>query len=135
MAWSITPAEDGTYDWSCFQSAYGSASGNAPTLPAAKVELAIAEAELFEAPYPDAMKAAMRDDPGRFVLVDYSEGRWASEPRGWVDVIRCVLGLHRAVASGRSGTLWIERCSCGAFGPAPWTFLSRTERRARWRRG
>jgi hypothetical protein len=66
MAWSITPNPDGTWSWSAFQSAYGAASGTAPTFAAAKVELAIAEAAICGTPYPPSVEQAMRADPAWF---------------------------------------------------------------------
>lgn len=59
---------DGRWHWSCMQSAYGLASGTADTLPQAKIELAIAEAELLEKPFPPTVVEAMRADPVRFAV-------------------------------------------------------------------
>jgi hypothetical protein len=66
MGYGIERNEDGTFDWWCASSAYGAAAGTAQTLAEAKVELAIAEADMFEHPYPPAVCAVMRSDYERF---------------------------------------------------------------------
>jgi hypothetical protein len=44
------------------------------------------------------------------------QGRdWLYEPRGWGDVIRCLLGRHASVMIGRVDDLNVRRCSCGAI--------------------
>lgn len=63
--WEIKHTEEG-WEWACVQSAYGARMGTSPTKAGAKIELAIAEAELFEAPYPPEVAKAMREDPERF---------------------------------------------------------------------
>jgi hypothetical protein len=40
--------------------------------------------------------------------------RWHTYPRGWVDVIRCRLGYHRAIMTGYVSE-HVDRCSCGAI--------------------
>ncbi|HEX6685749.1 MAG TPA: hypothetical protein VF062_23440 [Candidatus Limnocylindrales bacterium] len=108
MAWQITPADDGTYDWSAFQSAFGSASGNAPTLAAAKVELAIAEAAITEAPYPPAAEDAMRADPERFAAGfrdPTSHNERTNMPRTRSLRIAWLIPLT-LIAAGAAGTVW-----------------------------
>lgn len=81
MAWPITQAEDGTWDWSCFQSAYGAACGNQPTKAAATVALVIAEAAVMERPFPPSVEDVMRADPERFAA-DYPDPTAAAEASG-----------------------------------------------------
>lgn len=57
---------DGKYHWYVMQSAYGAAGGAADTLAEAKVEMAIAEAALFETPYPPQVVEVMRSDYEKF---------------------------------------------------------------------
>jgi hypothetical protein len=53
---------------------------------------------------------------------------WFVEPRGWRDVLYCLLGWHKPITQAFMGKL-IERCSCGAvridqkhwFEARPWT--------------
>lgn len=71
MAFSIKHTEKG-YEWECFFSAYGAAGGVAPTLAAAKVELAIGQADVREQPFPPSLAATMRADPERFAA-DYPD--------------------------------------------------------------
>jgi hypothetical protein len=66
MSWRIEQTADGSWDWSCVQSAFGAAVGNAPTLAQAKVELAIAEAAITDHAYPPEVEQAMLADPERF---------------------------------------------------------------------
>jgi hypothetical protein len=73
MAWTIAVNDAGGWDWSCFQSAYGAASGTADSRAAAAVELAIAEAWLMERPYAPALEAAMRARPQYFAPVYYPD--------------------------------------------------------------
>lgn len=65
MSWSITKTKRG-WEWSCANSAYGAAVGIAPTEAQAKVELYLAEAEMFEAPLPPTVAWMMLADPERF---------------------------------------------------------------------
>lgn len=39
---------------------------------------------------------------------------WANQP------VHAIWQRHRAANSGVVGGSYIERCSCGAWGPAPW---------------
>ena len=64
--YSLKETKDGHWEWECFQSSYGLTSGEENTLAQAKIELAIAEAELFERPYPPAVVKAMRASPELF---------------------------------------------------------------------
>lgn len=38
-----------------------------------------------------------------------------AEPRGWRDVIRCLIGRHRVVLQGVHAGMRISRCSCDAM--------------------
>lgn len=58
---------------------------------------------------------------------------WWHERRTRWDVLRCVLGLHRPAVTGLAGGMLVQRCTCGAFGPAPWVYLSSGEAREKWR--
>lgn len=40
---------------------------------------------------------------------------WYYEPRGWLDVVRCLLGRHREIMTSRLSGAFIGRCSCGAM--------------------
>jgi hypothetical protein len=40
---------------------------------------------------------------------------WYYEPRGWRDVVRCLLGRHRNITIGRVYGDVVCRCSCGAI--------------------
>lgn len=77
MAWNIEQRPDGKWDYSCLNTAYGSAGGTADTLPEAKVRLAIAEADLFERPFPKAVQEVMLADPERFAA-DYPDPKGAT---------------------------------------------------------
>lgn len=52
MAFKIKQNDEGKWEWSCFQSAYGAAAGESDTLAEAKVELYIAESAIMESPLP-----------------------------------------------------------------------------------
>ncbi len=64
--------------------------------------------------------------------------QWWKYPRGWRDVVRCVLGRHRRVMTGvipGDGASPVFRCSCGAMwltlpGGGSWA----PERRNAWKR-
>lgn len=71
MGYSIKRTKKG-YEWDCFFSAYGAAGGVSATLPAAKVDLAIAQADVLEQPFPRAVIDAMRADPDRYAA-DYPD--------------------------------------------------------------
>lgn len=64
--YKLEETKEGHWKWECANSAYGWAGGEEDTLAQAKIELAIAEAEMFEHPYPPAIVKAMRADPGKF---------------------------------------------------------------------
>ena len=66
MAYGIEIDSKGVYHWYAVQSAYGSITGTAETLAAAKVELVIGEADLLEMPYSPTMREVMRADYERF---------------------------------------------------------------------
>ena len=66
MAYGIEIDSTGQYHWYAVNSAYGAAAGSCDTLAAAKVELAIGEADLFETPYPPTVIEIMRSDYERF---------------------------------------------------------------------
>lgn len=66
MAFSIEEQEDGTWRWSCSHSSYGAAIGREDTLAEAKIELAIAEAEILENPFPPSVVRVMRAEPEIF---------------------------------------------------------------------
>ena len=40
---------------------------------------------------------------------------WNTYPRGWVDVLRCILGRHTRVQLGFDRGERVDRCSCGAI--------------------
>lgn len=46
---------------------------------------------------------------------------WSTEPRGMRDILRCMVGRHRAITVALDGGVVVSRCSCGAiaFG-GPW---------------
>ena len=50
------------WEWEVYNSAYGLIMGRAKTLEEAAVEMAIAESDLFEAPYPKTIVDEMRKD-------------------------------------------------------------------------
>lgn len=66
MSYGIEIDSDGKYHWFAVQSAYGAATGTADTLAEAKVELAIGEAAIMDAPYPPTVVAVLRSDYERF---------------------------------------------------------------------
>ena len=76
MGFDISQREDGKWVWRCYNSAYGAAGGVADTLAQAKIELAIAEAEMLEHPFPATVKKAMRADPEMFAK------DWTDPPYG-----------------------------------------------------
>jgi hypothetical protein len=43
-------------------------------------------------------------------------GYWAHQPRGWLAILRCLLGRHRTAMSGDlSYGEHVDRCTCGAI--------------------
>ncbi len=64
--YKLKETEDGHWEWECANSAYGWAGGEEDTLPQAKIELVIAENEMFETPYSPTIVKAMRADPEHF---------------------------------------------------------------------
>lgn len=66
MAYGIEIDSDGKYHWYVVHSAYGAAAGTTDTLAAAKVEMAIGEAHVFETPYSPTVIEVMRSDYERF---------------------------------------------------------------------
>lgn len=67
---------------------------------------------------------------------------WYEVPRGWSDVIRCLVGRHKVINEGYDGTAYYERCSCGGirmtywhemggYNFAPWINAKPFERRRR----
>lgn len=63
----------------------------------------------------------------------FGPAEWWSAPRTWRDVARCVLGLHRPAVEADTAIGRVQRCTCGAFGPRPWFYGSRSESREKWR--
>ena len=54
----------------------------------------------------------------------------------WTQVpvrLRCLLGFHRAQTMGWVDLDYIERCSCGAFGPSPWVRIDPFPWKSLWR--
>jgi hypothetical protein len=51
---------------------------------------------------------------------------WHTEPRGWRDVIRCLLGRHRNITIGTTGIATVRRCSCGAINLSDMGWLVRS---------
>lgn len=43
---------------------------------------------------------------------------WWRARRTWLDVFRCVLGQHRPALTAWDEGRVVQRCTCGAFGPA-----------------
>lgn len=72
MAYGIEIDRAGRFHWYVVHTAYGAAAGSCDSLAAAKVELAIGEAAVFETPYPPAVVAVMRSDYERFAA-DWSD--------------------------------------------------------------
>lgn len=72
MGFEVRQLRDGTYEWTVFASAFGLIMGTGETLDEVKVEMAIAEAELYENPYPPTVIEVMRSDYRRFA-VDYMD--------------------------------------------------------------
>ncbi len=72
MGFEVKMTDDGRYDWTVWQSAYGLACGVEDTLAAAKVEMLIAEHDIMESPFPPAVVAVMRSDYERFAA-DYDD--------------------------------------------------------------
>ncbi len=70
--WHIKRDDDGEWEYSCANSAYGAVLGTAPTLERAKVELAIAEAEMFERPFSPTIQRTMRRNP-KLYAKDYPD--------------------------------------------------------------
>lgn len=70
----------------------------------------------------------MNDDP---VITGTA---WWNARRTWRDVVRCVLGRHRVAMGGVVDRHLVQRCTCGAFGPAPWIYLTDREARGKWER-
>lgn len=66
MGWSLKQLPDGTFDWSVYSSAYGCIVGDAQSLAEAKVRLIIAEADLYEQPFPRLVVDTMLADVERF---------------------------------------------------------------------
>ena len=62
MGWNLERQWWGGYEWFVYNSAYGAAGGKARTKAEAHVEMAIAEADIFEAPYPPKLVARWRSD-------------------------------------------------------------------------
>jgi|SRR3972149_8635302 len=68
MAWAIKQTGPRTWEYSCYNSAYGAVVGTARTLDKAKIELAIAQADLLEEPLPNLVIAEMRANPKKYAV-------------------------------------------------------------------
>ena len=66
--YTLKKIKNDRWEWCCANSAYGLALGEEDTLAQAKIELAIAENEMFETPYSPAIVKAMRADPEHFAV-------------------------------------------------------------------
>jgi len=76
VGWELEETPAG-WNWSCYQPAYGAASGTEPTRAQAVIELVLAEATVMERPYPSAVQAVMREDPERFAADFVEESGYA----------------------------------------------------------
>lgn len=66
MGFEVKATPEGRFEWTVWSSAYGLVMGEADTLDEARVEMLIAESDLYEHPYPEAVREVMRSDFPRF---------------------------------------------------------------------